>query len=193
MNGCNMKEINIAEQLKDIDRGYYDFFNEFLYSDITEKGLNADIVNEISDKKNEPDWMRKRRLKSLELFDKIDNPSWGPDLSELDMKDITTYVKPPTDKKSSWEALPDDIKDTFDRLGIPQAEQESLAGVGAQYDSEEVYHSIQKHLEDQGVIFMDFTTALREHEDLVKKYFQKAIPPTLHKYAALHGAVWSGG
>ena len=137
--------------------------------------------------------MRKRRLKSLEIFEKTPNPSWGPDLSELDMADITTYVKPPTDKKTAWEALPDDIKDTFDRLGIPQAEQESLAGVGAQYDSEEVYHSIQKHLEDQGVIFMDFTSAIREHEDLVKKYFQKAIPPTLHKYAALHGAVWSGG
>ena len=188
-----MKEINIEDQLKDIDRGYYDFFNEFIYSDITEKGLNADIVNEISDKKNEPEGMRKRRLKSLEIFEKTPNPSWGPDLSELDMADITTYVKPPTDKKTAWEALPEDIKDTFDRLGIPQAEQESLAGVGAQYDSEEVYHSIQKHLEDQGVIFMDFTSAIREHEDLVKKYFQKAIPPTLHKYAALHGAVWSGG
>lgn len=188
-----MKEINIEEQLKDIDRGYYDFFNEFIYSDITEKGLNADIVNEISDKKNEPEWMRKRRLKSLEIFEKTPNPSWGPDLSELNMADITTYVKPPTDKKSTWEALPSDIKDTFDRLGIPQAEQESLAGVGAQYDSEEVYHSIQKHLSDQGVIFIDFSTAVREYEDLVKKYFQKAIPPTLHKYAALHGAVWSGG
>ena len=130
-----MKEINIEDQLKDIDRGYYDFFNEFIYSDITEKGLNADIVNEISDKKNEPEWMRKRRLKSLEIFEKTPNPSWGPDLSELDMADITTYVKPPTDKKTAWEALPEDIKDTFDRLGIPQAEQESLAGVGAQYDS----------------------------------------------------------
>lgn len=188
-----MKEINIEDQLKELDRGYYDFFNEFEYADITEKGINADIVNEISDKKNEPDWMRRRRLKSLALYEKIDNPSWGPDLSELNMNDITTYVKPKSDKKSNWEALPDDIRDTFDRLGIPQAEQESLAGVGAQYDSEEVYHSIQKHLSDQGVIFMDFSSAVREHEDIVKAYFQKAIPPTLHKYAALHGAVWSGG
>ncbi len=188
-----MKEINIEDQLKELDRGYYDFFNEFEYADITDKGINADIVNEISKKKNEPDWMRRRRLKSLALFEKIDNPSWGPDLSELNMDDITTYVKPKSDKKSNWEALPEEIRDTFDRLGIPQAEQESLAGVGAQYDSEEVYHSIQKHLSDQGVIFMDFATALKEHEDLVKEYFQRAIPPTLHKYAALHGAVWSGG
>lgn len=180
-------------QVKEIDRGFYDFFNDFNYSDISEKGINAEIVLELSKKKNEPEWMKMRRLQSLALFEKIPNPAWGPDLSELNMEDITTYVKPNTDKKSNWEALPDDIKDTFDRLGIPQAEQESLAGVGAQYDSEEVYHSIQKHLSDQGVIFTDFDTALREHEEIVKKYFQRAIPPTLHKYAALHGAVWSGG
>lgn len=93
-----MKEINIEDQLKELDRGYYDFFNEFEYADITEKGINADIVNEISDKKNEPDWMRRRRLKSLALYEKIDNPSWGPDLSELNMNDITTYVKPKSDK-----------------------------------------------------------------------------------------------
>jgi Fe-S cluster assembly protein SufB len=180
-------------QIKDIDRGVYDFFNDFEYSDILDKGINADLVKELSKKKNEPEWMLKRRLQSLKLFEEIPNPAWGPDLSELNMEDITTYVKPNTDKKSNWDALPQDIKDTFDRLGIPQAEQESLAGVGAQYDSEEVYHSIQKHLSDQGVIFMDFSSALREHEELVKKYFQRAIPPTLHKYAALHGAVWSGG
>ena len=137
--------------------------------------------------------MRIRRLKSLEIFYQLENPNWGPDLSELNMDDITAYVKPKTDKKSNWDALPEEIKATFDRLGIPKAEQESLAGVGAQYDSEEVYFSIQKHLEDQGVIFMDFATALKEHEELVKEYFQRAIPPTLHKYAALHGAVWSGG
>lgn len=113
-----MKEINIEDQLKELDRGYYDFFNEFEYADITDKGINADIVNEISKKKNEPDWMRRRRLKSLALFEKIDNPSWGPDLSELNMDDITTYVKPKSDKKSNWEALPEEIRDTFDRLGI---------------------------------------------------------------------------
>lgn len=180
-------------QIKEIDRGVYDFFNDFEYADISDKGVNAKIVLEISKKKNEPEWMKNRRLKSLSLFEKIPNPVWGPDLSELKMEDITTYVKPNTDKKSNWDQLPADIKATFDRLGIPQAEQESLAGVGAQYDSEEVYHSIQKHLSDQGVIFTDFDTALREHEDIVKKYFQRAIPPTLHKYAALHGAVWSGG
>ena len=178
---------------KDIDRGIYDVIDKFEYSDISDKGLNKKIVEELSKKKNEPEWMLKRRLQSLLIFEKTENPSWGPDLSELNMEDITTYVKPKTDKKSNWDALPEEIKDTFDRLGIPQAEQESLAGVGAQYDSEEVYHSIQKHLSDQGVIFTDFDTALREHEEIVHKYFQRAIPPTLHKYAALHGAVWSGG
>ena len=188
-----MPSNNIEEKLKTLDRGFYDFIDEFTYEKITEKGINADIVNEISREKGEPDWMRIRRLKSLELFEQMENPTWGPDLSELNVADITAYVKPKTDKKSSWDALPEEIKATFDRLGIPQAEQESLAGVGAQYDSEEVYFSIQKHLEDQGVIFMDFATALKEHEDLVKEYFQRAIPPTLHKYAALHGAVWSGG
>lgn len=186
------KKFDIS-QIQDIDRGIYDVIDKFEYSDIADKGLNTEIVIELSKKKNEPEWMLRRRLKSLMLFEKIPNPVWGPDISELNMEDITTYVKPKTDKKTSWEHLPDEIKDTFDRLGIPQAEQESLAGVGAQYDSEEVYHSIQKHLSDQGVIFTDFDTALREHEDLVRKYFQKAIPPTLHKYAALHGAVWSGG
>lgn len=180
-------------QIQDINRGIYDIIDKFEYSDISDKGLNTDIVIELSKKKNEPEWMLKRRLQSLLLFENIPNPSWGPDISELNIEDITTYVKPKTDKKTNWEHLPDEIKDTFDRLGIPQAEQESLAGVGAQYDSEEVYHSIQKHLSDQGVIFTDFDTALREHEDLVRKYFQKSIPPTLHKYAALHGAVWSGG
>lgn len=188
-----MPSNNIEEKLKTLDRGFYDFIDEFTYEKITEKGINADIVNEISREKGEPDWMRIRRLKSLEIFEQLENPTWGPDLSELNVADITAYVKPKTDKKSNWDALPEEIKATFDRLGIPQAEQESLAGVGAQYDSEEVYFSIQKHLEDQGVIFMDFATALKEHEDIVKEYFQRAIPPTLHKYAALHGAVWSGG
>ena len=177
----------------DIDRGIYDVIDKFEYSDISDKGLNKKIVEELSKKKNEPEWMLKRRLQSLLIFEKTENPVWGPDLSELNMEDITTYVKPKTEKKDNWDALPQDIKDTFDRLGIPQAEQESLAGVGAQYDSEEVYHSIQKHLSDQGVIFTDFDTALKEHEEIVHKYFQRAIPPTLHKYAALHGAVWSGG
>ncbi|MDD7463444.1 MAG: Fe-S cluster assembly protein SufB [Anaerococcus sp.] len=186
------KKFDIS-QIQEIDRGIYDVIDKFEYSDIADKGLNAEIVLELSEKKNEPEWMKKRRLQSLLLFEKIPNPVWGPDISELNMEDITTYVKPKTDKKTNWEHLPEEIKDTFDRLGIPKAEQESLAGVGAQYDSEEVYHSIQQHLSDQGVIFTDFDTALREHEDLVRKYFQRAIPPTLHKYAALHGAVWSGG
>lgn len=184
---------NRRSEFSGFDRAFYDFKNEFVYSDIIEKGINEKIINEISDKKNEPDWMRKKRLRSLDIFLRTPNPSWGPDLSEINMADITTYVKPNTDKKSNWDQLPKDIKDTFDRLGIPKAEQESLAGVGAQYDSEEVYHSIKQYLSDQGVIYTDFDTAVKEHEDIVKHYFQRAIPPNLHKYAALHGAVWSGG
>ncbi|MCI5840032.1 MAG: Fe-S cluster assembly protein SufB [Peptoniphilaceae bacterium] len=189
-----MGEINLDDFRKmDEGQGFYDFKNHFDKNDAIEHGVNSKVINEISDKKNEPDWMRQRRLKSLEIFEKTPNPTWGPDLSELNIKNITTYVKPKTDKKSNWDALPEEIKDTFDKLGIPKAEQESFAGVGAQYDSEEVYHSIKSYLSDQGVIYTDFDDAVKNHEDIVKKYFQKSIPPTLHKYAALHGALWSGG
>ncbi len=180
-------------QLEELDRGIYDIKNEFEYSYKAEAGLTEEIIREMWANKNEPEWMLDFRLKSLEIYHKLDIPSWVPDISGLNMENIVTYVKPKVDMKESWEEVPDDIKSTFDRLGIPEAERTSLAGVGAQYDSEVVYHSIQEDLVKQGVIYTDIETALREHEDIVKEYFMTLVPPTDHKFAALHGAVWSGG
>ncbi|WP_139904903.1 Fe-S cluster assembly protein SufB [Clostridium thermarum] len=179
--------------VEDLDRGLYDIKNEDRYSFKVSSGLTPEIVDEISKEKNEPKWMRDFRQKSLEIYNKIEMPTWGPSLEELDMDNIVTYVKPDTDLKASWKDVPDDIKNTFERLGIPQAERESLAGVGAQYDSEVVYHSIREDLVKQGVIYTDMETAVREYEDLVKEYFMKLVPPQDHKFVALHGAVWSGG
>ncbi|ETA81955.1 Fe-S cluster assembly protein SufB [Youngiibacter fragilis] len=179
--------------IDDLDRGIYDVKNEFTYSYKSEAGLTEDIIREISAKKNEPDWMLQFRLKSLEIYNKLEVPPWGPDISDLNVDNIVTYVKPNVDLQSSWEEVPDDIKKTFDLLGIPEAEKKSLAGVGAQYDSEVVYHSIKEELVAQGVVYTDFESALRDYEDIVKKYFMTLIPPTDHKFAALHGAVWSGG
>ncbi len=144
-------------------------------------------------RKNEPEWMTEFRLKSLEIFNSKPIPTWGADLSELDMDNIVTYVRPKTDLNASWDDVPEEIKDTFDRLGIPKAERESLAGVGAQYDSEVVYHSIQDNLLKQGVVYTDMETAVKEYGDIVKQYFMKLVTPRDHKFAALHGAVWSGG
>ena len=171
----------------------YNFKKDFKYAYKTNAGLTPDIVREISEKKNEPQWMLDFRLKSLDLFYKMDYPDWGPDISELNMENIVTYVRPNAQMKADWNDVPDDIKDTFDRLGIPEAEKTSLSGVGAQYDSEVVYHSIQDELVQQGVIYTDFDTALKKYEDIVKAHFMKLVPPTDHKFAALHGAVWSGG
>jgi Fe-S cluster assembly protein SufB len=179
--------------IDDLDRGIYDVKNEFTYSYKSESGLNEDIIRDISAKKNEPDWMLQFRLKSLELYNKIDVPTWGPDISDLNIDNIVTYVRPNVEMQSSWDEVPDDIKKTFDLLGIPEAEKKSLAGVGAQYDSEVVYHSIKEELVAQGVVYTDFESALRDYEDIVKKYFMTLIPPSDHKFAALHGAVWSGG
>ena len=171
----------------------YNFRNDFKYSYKTDAGLTPDIVQEISEKKDEPKWMRDFRLKSLDIYNQMPYPVWGPDISGLDIANIVTYVRPDTQMKADWNDVPDDIKDTFDRLGIPEAEKTSLAGVGAQYDSEVVYHSIQEDLVKQGVVYTDFDTALKEYEDIVKSHFMKLVPPTDHKFAALHGAVWSGG
>lgn len=179
--------------IEDIDRGIYDIKNEFTYKYKTDKGLTPEIIMEISKEKNEPQWMTDFRLKSLEIYNNKPIPTWGVDLSDLDMENIITYIKPNSDMKNSWEDVPDDIKDTFERLGLPQAERESLAGVGAQYDSEVVYHNIRQELVDAGVVYMDMETALIEYEDIVKEYFMKLVPPNDHKFAALHGAVWSGG
>jgi Fe-S cluster assembly protein SufB len=143
--------------------------------------------------KNEPEWMLKFRLKALDHFRKRPMPTWGADLSGLDFENIYYYVKPVEEMSRSWDDVPDSIKQTFDRLGIPQAERKFLAGVSAQYDSEVVYHSIREDLEKQGVLFSDCDTGLREHEDLFRKYFGTVIPPNDNKFAALNSAVWSGG
>ena len=156
-------------------------------------GLTEDVIREISEKKAEPKWMLDLRLQALKKFDELKMPTWGPDLSELDMSKIATYVKPKTKMQKSWDDVPENIKNTFDALGIPEAEKESLAGVGAQYDSEIVYHSIKEELVKQGVIYTDFDTAVKEYEDLVREYFMKCVPMTDHKFIALHYAVWSGG
>lgn len=180
-------------KVKDIDRRIYDIKNELNYSFKTDSGLTRDIILDISREKNEPEWMRDFRLKSLEIYSQKPFPKWGADLSDLDMDNIVTYIKPNTQMKNDWNDVPEDIKNTFELLGLPQAERESLAGVGAQYDSEVVYHNIRQELVDMGVVYTDMETALRDYEDIVKEYFMKLVPPTDHKFAALHGAVWSGG
>lgn len=159
----------------------------------SEKGLNREIVIQISEKKNEPGWMLDFRLKALEIYESLPMPSWGADLSGLDAHDLYYYIKPLQEQHSSWEQVPDSIKDTFLKLGIPQAEQKYLAGVGAQVESEIIYKNLKKKWSDQGVIFMDITNALKECPELVKKYFATVIPAHDNKFAALNSAVWSGG
>lgn len=179
--------------IADIDRGIYDVKNKDEFSYKSDKGLTPEIIRTISQEKNEPQWMLNFRLKSLEIYNKLSIPNWGPDISELDMDNIVTYVKPKTTITESWDEVPEDIKATFERLGIPQAERKSLAGVGAQYDSEVVYHKVKEELIAQGVIYTDMDTAIKEYGDIVKEHFMKLVPPSDHKFAALHGAVWSGG
>lgn len=179
--------------IDEMDRGIYDIKNEDNFSFKSQKGLTKEIIETISKEKNETKWMREFRLKSLEIYNKLKIPSWGPSLEALDMDNIVTYVRPKSNLVGSWNEVPEDIKKTFDLLGIPEAEKKSLAGVGAQYDSEVVYHSIKEDLVKQGVIYTDMETALREHEDLVKEYFMKCVSPSDHKFVALHGSVWSGG
>src|SRR5436190_9880662 len=159
----------------------------------TKKGLNKKIVTQISEQKNEPGWMTEFRLKALTIFEEKPMPSWGADLTGLDPNDIFYYVKPLAQQHTEWDDVPEKIKRTFDALGIPQAEQKFLAGVGAQFESEIIYKNLKKKWADQGVLFMDISTALREHEALVKKYFSTIIPPHDNKFAALNSAVWSGG
>jgi Fe-S cluster assembly protein SufB len=179
--------------IEDIERSIYDVVDEEDHAFKTDKGLTEAIIREISAEKNEPQWMLDFRLKSLEIYHKKPVPNWGADLSDLDVDNIVHYVKPNTGQAHSWDDVPEDIKNTFERLGIPQAERASLAGVGAQYDSEVVYHSIKEELTEQGVIYMDIEVALKEHEAIIKEYFMTLIRPNDHKFSALHGAVWSGG
>ena len=180
-------------QVDDINENIYNFIKKDDPAFKIKKGLNEKIVREISKQKNDPDWMLQIRLDALKAYNELQLPKWGPDLSELNMDDIATYVKPKSKLNTSWDDVPDDIKDTFDKLGIPEAEKESLAGVGAQYDSEVVYHSMKEELKKQGVIYTDMETAVREYPDIVKKHFMKCVPITDHKFVALHAAVWSGG
>jgi Fe-S cluster assembly protein SufB len=170
----------------------YDFRNEEKYIYKSRKGLDAEIIHMISDMKNEPQWMRDFRLESLEIFNSKPLPRWGGAI-DLDFQDIYYYIKPSDRQGRSWEEVPDDIKRTFDKLGIPQAEKKFLAGVKAQYESEVVYGSLREDLARQGVIFTDTDSAVREHPDLVREYFATIIPPTDNKFAALNSAVWSGG
>ena len=158
-----------------------------------QKGLNKKIVKDISTQKNEPSWMTDFRLKALEIFEQKQMPQWGSDLSGLDPSDLYFYVKPLVEKKTSWDDVPDKIKNTFDKLGIRKAEQKYLAGVGAQYESEVVYKKIKKKWADCGVIFCDTETALKQYPELFKKYFATVVPPHDNKFAALNSAVWSGG
>ena len=178
----------------DIDRSLYDFRNEDKDAYRIQEGLTREIVEKISREKHDPEWMLEFRLKSLDIYNKLQVPNWGPSIDGLNMDNIVTYVRPNTNMQGKWEDVPEDIKDTFDRLGIPQAEQSSLAGVGAQYDSEVVYHNVRKEVEEQGVIYTDMESALNgPYAEMVHEHFMKLVPPTDHKFAALHGAVWSGG
>ena len=181
-------------QIDEINRNIYDIKNKDEYEYKIKKGLTSEIINEISKQKNDPEWMREFRLKALEVYNSLEMPTWGPDLSELNMDEIATYVKPKSKLNSNWDDVPEDIKNTFDKLGIPEAEKTSLAGVGAQYDSEVVYHSIKEELVKQGVIYTDIETALKgPYEPMIREHFMKLVTPRDHKFAALHGAVWSGG
>lgn len=182
-------------QVSDIDRSIYDFTKPEVGYERYADGLTPDIVRAISQKKDEPQWMLENRLSALEIYQGLSMPAnWGPDTSGLDMNHISTYVSPKTKQAKDWNEVPDDIKDTFERLGIPQAERESLAGVGAQYDSEIVYHNMRDEMAKQGVVYTTIEDALHsEYEPIVKQYFGKLIPPHDHKFAALHYAVWSGG
>src|SRR5450432_318079 len=186
-----------SQQLAEIKDEYGEKYGfsvpETNYAFKAKKGLNREVVAQISEMKNEPQWMRDFRLKSLETFEKKPMPTWGADLSHIDFNDIFYYVKASAGNETSWDEVPADIKYTFDRLGIPESEQKFLAGSGAQFESEVVYHSIRKDLEDKGVIFTDTDSALRDYPDLFREYFGTIIPYTDNKFAALNSAVWSGG
>ena len=180
--------------VEDVNRSIYDIRNEEKDVYRIKKGLTPDIVAEISEKKKDPAWMANFRLQSLQIYHEMEVPDWGPSIEGLNMEDIVTYVKPNTHMSAKWSEVPEDIKDTFEKLGIPQAEQKSLAGVGAQYDSELVYHNVREEVAAMGVVYTDLESAMHgEYAEMIQKHFMKLVPPTDHKFAALHGAVWSGG
>lgn len=182
-------------EVKDVDRSLYDFVKSEEGYERFADGLSPQIVEEISAKKNEPGWMLQLRLRSLQIYEEMKMPvNWGPSIKGLDINHISTYVTSGNTQVDSWEEVPEDIKDTFERLGIPEAERTSLAGVGAQYDSELVYHNMRKEVAEQGVVYSGIEEALHgPFEEAIREHFMKLVPPTDHKFAALHGAVWSGG
>ena len=182
-------------QVADIDRSMYDFRYEEDAADFLSSGITPEIIREISEEKGDPEWMREFRLHSLEIFNRTKMPVWGPPVDGLDMNNIVTYIRPKSRMNSDWNDVPDNIKETFEKLGIPQAERESLAGVGAQYDSELVYHNVRKEVAESGVVYTDLESAMHDpkYAEMIRTHFMKLVPPTDHKFAALHGAVWSGG
>ena len=184
------KKVNVS----DIDRSVYDIKDEEKDSYRINEGLTTEIVQKISQEKNDPQWMQLFRLQALQIYNEMQVPDWGPSIAGLDMEHIVTYVRPNTKMSAKWSEVPKDIKDTFERLGIPQAERKSLAGVGAQYDSELVYHNVRSEVAELGVVYTDMESALKgPYADMVRKHFMKLVTPHDHKFAALHGAVWSGG
>ena len=183
------------EETFEINRDTYDHFNEEKLTFKAEPGINEELVRLISKDKGEPEWMLKIRLKGLKIFNELKTPTWGPDISDLDLDEIIYYMTPDAQKNAtSWDDVPEDIKKTYERLGIPKAEREALGGVGVQYESEVVYHSLKKEIADKGVVFLDMDEAVKEYPEMVKKYFMTScVPINLHKFTALQAAVWSGG
>ncbi|WP_323706472.1 Fe-S cluster assembly protein SufB [Mammaliicoccus sciuri] len=183
----------MAKKSPEVGDYKYGFHDEDVSIFRSGRGLTEEIVKKISEMKDEPQWMLDFRLKSLKQFYKMPMPMWGGDLTELNFDEITYYVKPSERSERSWDEVPEEIKNTFDKLGIPEAEQKYLAGVSAQYESEVVYHNMEQDLEEQGIIFKDTDSALRENEELFKEYFASVIPAADNKFSALNSAVWSGG
>lgn len=183
-------------QVQDVNREFYDFRFKEDDTDRFEAGITPEIIREISEEKGDPKWMLDFRLKSLEIYHRTPMaPNWGASIEGLDVDNIVTYIRSKTRMEQDWDKVPEDVKETFERLGIPQAERESLAGVGAQYDSELVYHNLRKEVAQSGVVYTDLESAMHDerYAKIIQDHFMKLVPPTDHKFAALHGAVWSGG
>ena len=185
-------DISESQELRGTEINKFDFKTQTNAVFKARKGLDEEIINQISDIKNEPDWMREFRLEAFRIFQSKPMPEWGGDI-ELDFQDIYYYLKPTNEQGKSWDDVPEEIKDTFEKLGIPEAERKYLAGVKAQFESEVIYGSLKEDLAEKGVIFTDTDTAVREHPELLREYFGKVIPSTDNKFAALNSAVWSGG
>src|SRR4051812_12908165 len=187
-------QLTQEEQLAALGKYEYGWADSDVAGATAQRGLSEAVVRDISAKKNEPQWMLDLRLKGLRLFDRKPMPNWGADLSGIDFQNIKYFVRSTEKQAATWDDLPADIKNTYDKLGIPEAEKQRLvAGVAAQYESEVVYHKIREDLEEQGVIFLDTDTGLKQHEDIFKEYFGTVIPVGDNKFAALNTSVWSGG